>query len=691
MAKRYQPLLPSSSRSSTGTEQSETSSQQLKRRRSGVAVACNACRRKKIRCDGIRPACSTCRGIAIRCTYRDDYKLTTESQKLLVEVMRILNALPEREALLMLRSLKSETDAAVILSTLRDGVPTIRRPSELRNAVAIMDNSFQTLELESQNPNAYPFLPPMIPQTLPEDAYHQLTTLDGQSAASASSQRSLWDTAPTASKISLCDSRLFQLNISHWTNVPISNEAAARAISLYLETDHPLLGYFDPNLFVSDLVNLKHDYCSPMLVNALLYWACQMYSAVDPNIDVHAAAFCAEAESIWKTEREHDAITNLAAALFLSLGYLGQGRDHAVLSYISQATKMAVRLGLFGVENNDKAKLKVDKLATEAASAYLYAAWGSFNWISLMSLFYRQPGLEGPKYPPHLPIPGFEHDNGADEAMSPNSPGSQSQLPYMGGVFPYLCKFWSIMYGVSLAYNDNQSTLNSSGTLNFAEYKFRELLAWSNTLPSHLLRVNRNPHYVQVLHIWFHTAVLCLFKPSIQQFGISRLRALPKSISSPELVYAASISQLKQLVVNYRLHFASSTYTILWHTALIYLANEILSTPKDDDWFFYFLLCVYGYEQLRRSWRVTASISRALLSMALRKGDITSGTARRILKDLQSDRYRKRFGEIRATFMADLDLAESDPGSATVEKQAGDFEHNAMLRDYTNILDEDEE
>ncbi|QYS95150.1 Zn(2)-C6 fungal-type domain-containing protein [Trichoderma simmonsii] len=692
MAKRYQPLLPSS-RSSSGTEQTGTSSssQQLKRRRSGVAVACNACRRKKIRCDGMRPTCLACRGVAARCTYRDDYLMTPESQRLLVEVMRLLNALPEKETLHILHSLRSETDAAVIYSTLRDGVPTTQRPSELRNAVAIMDNSFQTLELESQNPNAYPFLPPIIPQTLSKDAYHQLTTLSRQSAASASPQPLFWDTDPTASPISLCDSRLFQINISHWTKVPISNEAAARAISLYLETDHPLLGYFDPNLFVSDLVNLKHDYCSPMLINALLYWACQMYSAVDPSIDVHAIAFCTEAESIWKTEREHDAIPNLAAALFLSLGYLGQGRDHAVLSYISQATRMAVRLGLFGVEDDSEAKLKVDEMTAEAASAYLHAAWGSFNWISLMSLFYHQPGLEGPRCPPHLPIPGFGHDNGADGAAGPGSPSLQPQFQYMGGVFPYLCKFWSIMYEVSLTYDSTQSPLNGLGTLHFAEYKFRELLVWSNTLPSYLSRVNRNPHYVQVLHIWFHTAVLCLFKPCIQQLGMSRLRTLPKSISSPELVYTASISQLKQLVVNYRLHFASSTYTILWHTALIYLANEILNTPKDEDSFFYFLLCVYGYERLRRSWRVTASVSRALLSMALRKGGITSGTARRILKDLQSDRFRKKFGEIRATFMADLDLAASDPGSATVEKQAEDFEHNAMLRDYTNILDEDQE
>ncbi|KAH0497710.1 hypothetical protein TgHK011_004996 [Trichoderma gracile] len=390
MKKRYPPLLPSAPGQPSGSAEASSSSQQLKRRRSGVSVACNACRRKKIRCDGLRPTCSTCRGIAVRCTYRDDYKLTPEAQGLLVEVMRILNSLPEREAIRMLRYLKSETDAAVILSTLRGGISMIHQPSELRNAVATMDNSFHALQLGSQNPVAYPYLPPLHPQALPRDDFRQLTTMGSQpSSPHPPSRRMLWDRDPTESQAPLCDDRLHQLDISHWTNAPISNKSAARAISMYLETDHPLLGFFEPNLFVSDLINHKHDYCSPMLVNSLLYWACQMYSAVDPDIDALAADFCAEAETIWRTERESDSLLNLASALFLSLGYLGQGRDHAVLLYTSQATKMAIRLGLFGVDEHSGAKPSIDKLPSETASAYLYAAWGSFNWISLMSLFYR--------------------------------------------------------------------------------------------------------------------------------------------------------------------------------------------------------------------------------------------------------------------------------------------------------------
>ncbi len=78
----------------------------------------------------------------------------------------------------------------------------------------------------------------------------------------------------SATGSSFCDERLDQLVISTWTKVPVTNEFAARAVSLYLETDHPLLGLFDADLFLEDLVNGQINFCSPLLVNALLCWAC---------------------------------------------------------------------------------------------------------------------------------------------------------------------------------------------------------------------------------------------------------------------------------------------------------------------------------------------------------------------------------------------------------------------------------
>lgn len=77
----------------------------------------------------------------------------------------------------------------------------------------------------------------------------------------------------------LCDPRLQELDIRYWTGVQVQNDIAAKCISLYFETDHPLLANFDPDLFISDLTTKRHEYCSRLLVNALLYWACVSFRA----------------------------------------------------------------------------------------------------------------------------------------------------------------------------------------------------------------------------------------------------------------------------------------------------------------------------------------------------------------------------------------------------------------------------
>jgi len=70
-----------------------------------------------------------------------------------------------------------------------------------------------------------------------------------------------------------CDPRLEELKIGYWSDVQITDEAAARLISLYLETDHPILGVFDADLFVTDLINNRPRYCSRLLVASVLSWS----------------------------------------------------------------------------------------------------------------------------------------------------------------------------------------------------------------------------------------------------------------------------------------------------------------------------------------------------------------------------------------------------------------------------------
>lgn len=71
----------------------------------------------------------------------------------------------------------------------------------------------------------------------------------------------------------LCDERLHKLDISAWSNVPIPNEAAKRALSLHLETDHSIVALFDADLFLDDLVSGSTRFCSRLLVSSLYSWA----------------------------------------------------------------------------------------------------------------------------------------------------------------------------------------------------------------------------------------------------------------------------------------------------------------------------------------------------------------------------------------------------------------------------------
>ncbi|KAL6917066.1 hypothetical protein FSST1_008561 [Fusarium sambucinum] len=169
-----------------------------------------------------------------------------------------------------------------------------------------------------------------------------------------------------------------------------------------------------------------------------MYWGCQMYSGYDPSIKEYIPQFYEEAERRWTDEKATDSLLNLASMQLLGLAYLGNGKDYYVLIYVSEANAMATHMGLFGVDPTVTAS-KAQEITAELQSATLYAAWGTFNWIVLMSLFYQQPGLAYPEYPPVLPIPGYARHGGRDE--SANSVRQSLQSAYIGDTFPALCQF----------------------------------------------------------------------------------------------------------------------------------------------------------------------------------------------------------------------------------------------------------
>ncbi|KAK8043263.1 hypothetical protein PG993_005693 [Apiospora rasikravindrae] len=718
-SKRYVRLLPSEF---TPVTTVSNHTQARKRKRVGNPLACNLCRLKKTRCDGTRPSCHPCVKRAEKCVYNDKRDAAQDA----IDIVELLSIAPYAEALAAFRLLRSTGNHAVVLSIVTGGGEEKRNLASQHpsSRTFIPQRSSLELELMSNNPITYaplhrismseleesdllrPISAARARKKKPEDtplwhgemmffspeASADAAHIDTDSAAASfRAQESTTNQSPRWND-GLCDARLKSLQIRYWTNVPIPNEAAARVISMYLETDHPLLGMFDPDRFISDLVHQQQQSCSALVVNALLYWGCQMYTAIDKSMSQYTEPFCNEAERLWTAAEKHDSLLSMVGAQLLSLAFLGQGKDHKVLHFLGAALRMGTRLGLFGV-TEEVAKARMEAVPESSEAAISNTAWGLFNWSIIISLFYQQPGVEVPKYPPTISIPRVdmaEDSKGSSSTdVTPSNEPTQVQ-EIMGATFPRVCELWAMMHDVSLLYHDPKDLMQPGKlSLDFAEMKYRELLAWAENMPSRLHRSDSNPHHTVILHMWLHAAILDIFRPFLRRDEDEklRLRTFSAPDRAPMAAYKASVNQLKHLIVHFRSSYEASTCTLLWHTAMTYVANAMLRDSRDPEWYQYLLLCLYGYETLRRPFRVAEAIGRGLLTMMLRDKNndtFTSAQAHEILRNLKERGLSYSTDEIRAPFMGDLELAQTDPEGAAVEKLAGDFEDMALFQEFTN-------
>ncbi|KAJ3453967.1 hypothetical protein MRS44_018599 [Fusarium solani] len=630
-------------------------------------VVCEACRR---------------RGEEEPCSYAESrgQGLPSKETEQILELFHFLRSEPENQALDSLRIIRSHSDIETVLSIVQAG-RSQERGLRGRGWPPISTRHLGLeYELIARNPVAFPPLQPLESSIIKavlstgllsatngevnEGPFGASASTPSDPEASPFSAHHFTNTKSPISTLRPCDERLEGLDMSFWSSVPISDDIAAKIISLYLETDHPLLGTFDPDLFVDDLVNCRLRYCSPLLVSALMYRGCQMCtgSASDPAAKEYTPQFREEAEKRWTDEKDTDTLLNLAGTQLLGLAYLGDGEDHYVLTYVSEANAMATRMGLFGV-NPTVAAGKAREITPDLQNATSYAAWGTFNWI-------------------------------VDESVR-----ESLQSAYMGDTFPVLCRFWRIIHEVTLRYYRDQphprARLSDHVSLAFAEYKYRELIAWAETLPPSMMRSEQSPHHVLTFHIWFHAAILDILRPFTVRGRSAtkplRLKTFPCKKSSPDAAYKASVNQLKRLIVVYRKNYASSTYTMLWHTALIHVANALLDDTKDSAWRFYLLFCIQCYGSLRHSYRFAEAIGRSLLSMTLQKGDLSASDARKLMQQFEESWLINPSEDIRATFMADLNLAMTDPGEASVESLAQRFEDIALFREFTTQEDSGED
>lgn len=150
-------------------------------------------------------------------------------------------------------------------------------------------------------------------------------------------------------------------------------------------------------------------------------------------------------------------------------------------------------------------------------------------------------------------------------------------------------------------------------------------------------------------------------------------------------IYTASINQLKRLCLAFRMTFQTASLSILSQTVLVYVANSVLVAAEHHEkaeWHFYLRMCLAALEDLYGSYRESWSVTRALLSMSLKRGAIGSEEARRIKKEMiELGQHHGHEVEGETNWMMDLELAMSDPSAAQVSRLANQFDELLLLSD----------
>ncbi|KAK2001149.1 hypothetical protein LX36DRAFT_629265 [Colletotrichum falcatum] len=728
-SQQHRPLLPRLAQ--RAPHESETTnndgggSKGRKRRRPYTSKACNFCREKKNACDG-QPECSQCLRRGLKCEYRvmtdavlraipPGSQLVDKEEALnnsdAADLLEVLKRVPDDEALEALRLLRTGNDPAEVGSALRRYDVGLSQVALNRAILPPIQTSLE-FELMMRHPLAYPAWAPVQPTKLDlefllrpskirwEGTGPVLTagSSDGQSFLSPYGHQRR-ERSPDAPSLigplepsTLYDSRLLGIDIARWTDVPITNEFFIAVLQLHLETDYPMMPLIDIDLLLDGMLG-QNDFCSRILVSALFAWACvsrrqtnnissgilissltttqQGYAAIEPNATVIGQAFYNEAKDLWEKRKGAQAIDHVctvAAAQYLLITavYFGAGAEY--VEFLGDLLGMSQRLGLFNVNPSSRMEEHDAHDSAIDHQAKAQIAWVLFTYLTFFSLHLHQRLIE---HPPRAPLPERRTNITQDDDL----PKERNMAIQHANLLREQCRLFLIVHDmVQVMYGADQTIYAEAVTLAFAGETYQRLLVWADELPLDMAQGDQCPHHVMILHIYYHVAIIDLFRPLLQKSGArrQRLAAFESAEATPDAVYAASVNQLKRTVLFYRQKYPESSHCFYWHPALLYLANAMLSEAMaswhGSEWRFYFRLCMACYQTLYTGFRLAKGITLSLLFMALDKGVMEITQVRDIKKDLELRGRRHEVSDrVPVSWVVDLDLAMTDPYAAQAE------------------------
>ena len=174
----------------------------------------------------------------------------------------------------------------------------------------------------------------------------------------------------------LVESLISDAKISSWTNVSPNEDMLKRLMQHYFLHQFQFWPFFHKDYFLGDLQAGKKQFCSSLLVNAILADATHSYTRLryrnEPwNPHNMGYKFLAEAKRLWELEIGKNKVTTIQAALVMNMCVNMNGLDKVGWSYLGQAIQMAHAMNIFEPVEVKSKKMKDVRHLT---------AWALFAW-----------------------------------------------------------------------------------------------------------------------------------------------------------------------------------------------------------------------------------------------------------------------------------------------------------------------
>ncbi|KAI8407739.1 hypothetical protein FOFC_13180 [Fusarium oxysporum] len=363
----------------------------LPRKRTLIKGACQTCRKRKVKCDGAKPRCLACARKGSECEYFDNVPKGHGRQ-----LFSLQNRLNDHEELLHHIQSRKEEDVHDIVRRIRRGDSTRAILQQLRDGDLLLQMSLvpqswcrYSFPLTRDMPlflNARdnPYLNSLIYKETMEHPCVRATN-ENNKTPTYSNRLIQYHLPYHAAKV--VDPRLSSGNMIHWTSVSVTGALFSELLQMYFLYEYPIFPFLHMDSFLEDLVTSRRQFCSSLLVNAVLAAGCQGYAKIANRTEFWNPRtlqyqFSAEARRLWDMEVDSPSLTTIQAGLIMSLTCNVNGVDKAGWSYLVRATAMANRLQIFEDLLDTTRRRIRDARALTSWSLFLWQSMHYFNLIN---------------------------------------------------------------------------------------------------------------------------------------------------------------------------------------------------------------------------------------------------------------------------------------------------------------------